>query len=79
MLTPQTIEIIKAITPAVAANAEIITRNFYQRMFKANPEVQSFSIRRTSIRAGNRTRWRERFAPTSGISTTWMRYDPPSN
>jgi len=42
MLTPQTIEIVKAITPAVAANAEIITRNFYQRMFKANPEVQSF-------------------------------------
>ena len=42
MLTPQTIEIIKAITPAVAANAETITHNFYQRMFKANPEVQSF-------------------------------------
>lgn len=42
MLTPQTIEIVKAITPAVAANAEAITRNFYQRMFKGNPEVQSF-------------------------------------
>ncbi|MCP4192520.1 MAG: NO-inducible flavohemoprotein [Planctomycetaceae bacterium] len=42
MLTPQTIEIIKSITPAVEANAEPITRNFYQRMFEANPEVQSF-------------------------------------
>lgn len=42
MLTPDTIEIIKAITPAVAANAEVITRNFYERMFKANPEVRPF-------------------------------------
>jgi nitric oxide dioxygenase len=42
MLTPQTVAIVKAITPAVAAHAETITRNFYRRMFAANPEVQAY-------------------------------------
>jgi len=42
MLSVQTIEIVKAITPAVAANAEAITRNFYQRMFNEDPALQSF-------------------------------------
>ena len=42
MLSADTIEIIKAITPAVAANAGVITRNFYQRMFAEDPEIQSF-------------------------------------
>ena len=42
MLSPRTIEIVKEITPAVAANAETITRRFYQRLFDSNPEVQAF-------------------------------------
>jgi len=42
MLSDKTIQIIKEITPAVAANAETITRRFYQRMFQENPEVQAF-------------------------------------
>ncbi len=42
MLSEKTIETIKAITPAVAANAETITRRFYERMFAGNPEVQAF-------------------------------------
>jgi nitric oxide dioxygenase len=42
MLSPQTIEIVKAIAPAIAANAETITRNFYVRMFEGNPEFRPF-------------------------------------
>lgn len=42
MLSAKTIEIVKAITPLVAANAETITRCFYQRMFTANPEVKAY-------------------------------------
>lgn len=42
MLSPKTVAIVKAITPAVATHAETITRNFYQRMFRENPEVQAY-------------------------------------
>lgn len=42
MLSPNTIEIVKRITPAVAANAEVITRRFYQLMFAGNPEVKAY-------------------------------------
>jgi len=42
MLRPETIEIIKAITPAVAANAEAITRRFYQLMFAGDPQVKAY-------------------------------------
>lgn len=42
MLSEKTIQIVKEITPAVAANAEKITCCFYQRMFAGNPEVKSF-------------------------------------
>jgi len=42
MLSEKTVQIIKEITPAVAANAETITRRFYERMFQGNPEVQAF-------------------------------------
>lgn len=42
MLSEKTIGIVKAITPAVAANAETITRAFYLRMFRENPEVQVY-------------------------------------
>ncbi|MEW4486473.1 NO-inducible flavohemoprotein [Thalassoglobus sp. JC818] len=42
MLSEKTIRIVKDITPVVAANAETITRRFYQRMFEGNPEVKAF-------------------------------------
>jgi nitric oxide dioxygenase len=42
MLSDNTIQIVKAITPAVAANAETITRRFYERMFAGNPEVKAY-------------------------------------
>lgn len=42
MLSEKTINIVKEITPAVAANAETITRRFYERMFAGNPEVKAF-------------------------------------
>ncbi len=42
MLSEKTIQIVKAITPAVAADAETITRRFYTLMFEANPEVQAY-------------------------------------
>ncbi len=42
MLSAQTIQIVKAVTPVVAANSHVITRNFYLRMFRDNPEVQPF-------------------------------------
>ena len=42
MLSDKTIEIIKAITPAVAAKADTITCKFYQRMFAGNPEVKAY-------------------------------------
>lgn len=42
MLSAKTIQTIKAITPAVAANAETITKTFYARMFRDNPEVREF-------------------------------------
>ena len=42
MLSERTVQIVKEITPAVAANAETITRRFYERMFEGNPEVKAF-------------------------------------
>ncbi len=42
MLSEKTIRIVKEITPLVAANAETITRRFYERMFEVNPEVKAF-------------------------------------
>ncbi|MFK8112109.1 MAG: NO-inducible flavohemoprotein, partial [Rubripirellula sp.] len=42
MLSEKTIQIIKEITPAVAANAETITSRFYERMFEGNPEVKQY-------------------------------------
>ncbi|MFG0265798.1 MAG: NO-inducible flavohemoprotein [Rhodopirellula sp. JB055] len=42
MLSENTIRIVKEITPVVAANAETITRRFYERMFEVNPEVKVF-------------------------------------
>ncbi|WP_149499323.1 NO-inducible flavohemoprotein [Roseiconus lacunae] len=42
MLSEKTIEIIKQITPAVAAHADTITCKFYQRMFAGNPEVKAY-------------------------------------
>ncbi len=42
MLSPRTIEIVKEITPVVAANAETVTCRFYQLMFAGNPEVKAY-------------------------------------
>ena len=42
VLSDSTIQIIKAITPAVAEHAQQITTNFYGRLFQANPEVKAF-------------------------------------
>ena len=42
MLSPQTIQIVKATAPAVAPQAEAITRRFYTLMFAGNPEVQAY-------------------------------------
>ncbi|TWU47022.1 NO-inducible flavohemoprotein [Rubripirellula reticaptiva] len=42
MLSDKTIRIVKEITPLVAANAETITRRFYELMFEGNPEVKKF-------------------------------------
>ena len=42
MLSEQTIAIVKATAPVVAANAEAITRRFYQLMFSGNPEVKAY-------------------------------------
>lgn len=42
MLSEKTVRIVKEITPLVAANAETITRRFYERMFEGNPEVKAF-------------------------------------
>jgi len=42
MISEKTISIVKEITPLVAANAETITRRFYELMFEGNPEVQVF-------------------------------------
>lgn len=41
MLSAKTIQAIKTITPAVTAHAEAITKVFYERMFRDNPEVKS--------------------------------------
>ena len=42
MLRPETIALIKSLTPAVATNAEAITRRFYPRMFAADPAVMAY-------------------------------------
>ncbi len=42
MLSNQTVEIVKAITPIVGENAEKITCRFYQLMFSGNPEVKAY-------------------------------------
>lgn len=42
MLSPATIEIVKQITPLVAANAETITQRFYALMFEGDPQVKAF-------------------------------------
>lgn len=42
MLSQHTIDIVKATAPAVAPQAEAITRRFYTLMFNDNPEVQAY-------------------------------------
>lgn len=42
MLSPQTITTVKATAPILAEHGETLTRHFYARMFKHNPEVAPF-------------------------------------
>lgn len=42
MLTPKTIEIVKATAPILQEHGETLTRHFYKRMFAHNPEVAPF-------------------------------------
>jgi nitric oxide dioxygenase len=42
MIDQESIRIVQATAPAVAANAEAITRSFYERMFTGNPEVKAY-------------------------------------
>ena len=42
MLSTNSIDIVKATAPAVAANAEQITRRFYTLMFAGDPQVRAF-------------------------------------
>lgn len=42
MLSPQTIAIVKSTAPILSEHGETLTRHFYKRMFKHNPEVAPF-------------------------------------
>lgn len=42
MLTQAQLDVIKATVPVLDAGGEALTRHFYERMFRENPEVQSF-------------------------------------
>ena len=42
MLTANQLATIKATVPVLDANGEVLTRHFYERMFRENPEVLSF-------------------------------------
>ena len=42
MLTQAQLDVIKATVPVLDAGGEALTRHFYERMFRENPEVRSF-------------------------------------
>ncbi|MCS3903208.1 nitric oxide dioxygenase [Methylohalomonas lacus] len=42
MLKPETIAVVKQTIPALQANGETLTRHFYARMFRENPEVKPY-------------------------------------
>jgi nitric oxide dioxygenase len=42
MISDKTIQIVKATVPVLEENGEALTRHFYERMFKHNPEVLPF-------------------------------------
>lgn len=41
-LSEKTIAVVKSTAPVLEQNGELLTRHFYQRMFRENPEVRSF-------------------------------------
>ncbi|MDB6136193.1 MAG: hmp [Verrucomicrobiales bacterium] len=41
-LSEQTIAVVKSTAPVLEQNGELLTRHFYQRMFRENPEVKAF-------------------------------------
>jgi nitric oxide dioxygenase len=65
MLSNQTVEIVKAITPTVGENAEKITCRFYQRMFSANPEVKTYFNQAHQHSGGQRRALRTRNCTSS--------------
>src|SRR6187402_1149259 len=42
MLSQQTIDIVKSTAPILEQHGETLTRHFYERMFRVNPEVAPF-------------------------------------
>lgn len=55
MLSPQTIAIVKSTAPILSEHGETLTRHFYKRMFKHNPEVAPF-FNPANQAAGNQQR-----------------------
>ena len=42
MLSEQTVAIVKSTAPVLQEHGETLTRHFYERMFRVNPEVKPF-------------------------------------
>ena len=42
MLSDQTVAIVKSTAPVLQEHGETLTRHFYERMFRVNPEVKPF-------------------------------------
>lgn len=55
MLSPRTIQIVKSTAPILQEHGETLTRHFYQRMFKHNPEVAPF-FNHSNQKAGTQQR-----------------------
>ena len=54
-LSDKTIAVVKSTAPVLAANGELLTRHFYGRMFRENPEVAPL-FNRTNQASGNQQR-----------------------
>jgi nitric oxide dioxygenase len=54
-LTQRTIEVVKSTAPVLQQNGELLTRHFYERMFRENPEVAPF-FNRSNQASGNQQR-----------------------
>lgn len=54
-LTQRTIEVVKSTAPVLQQNGELLTRHFYERMFRENPEVAPL-FNRSNQASGNQQR-----------------------